>query len=46
MTWMIAAYTIIWTAIFIYVFGLDRKQRALASELDQLKSTAEGRDGG
>ena len=42
MTWMIAAYAIIWTAIFTYVFGLDRKQRALASELDQLKSKLKG----
>jgi CcmD family protein len=42
MTWMIAAYTIIWIAIFIYVFGLDRKQRALASELNQLKSKLKG----
>ena len=42
MTWMIAAYTIIWTAIFIYVFGLDRKQRALVRELNQLKSKLKG----
>ncbi len=42
MTWMIAAYAIIWIAIFIYVFSLDRKQRALASELDQLKSKLKG----
>lgn len=38
MTWLIAAYTIIWIAIFLFVFNVDRKQRALATELEQLKS--------
>jgi CcmD family protein len=38
MTWLIAAYTIIWIAIFVFVFNVDRKQRALATELEQLKS--------
>jgi CcmD family protein len=38
MTWLIAAYSIIWIAIFIYAFGLDRKQKALTAELQQLKS--------
>jgi CcmD family protein len=42
MTWMITAYAIIWTAIFIYVFGLDRKQRVLVRELNQLKSKLKG----
>ncbi len=38
MTWLIAAYTIIWLAIFVFVFNMDRKQKALATELEQLKS--------
>lgn len=38
MTWMIAAYMIIWAAIFVFVFNVDRRQKALASELEQLKS--------
>jgi CcmD family protein len=38
MTWLIAAYGVIWIAIFMYVFGLDRKQKALTAELQQLRS--------
>lgn len=38
MSWLIAAYTIIWVAIFIFVFNMDRKQKTLASELEQLRS--------
>jgi CcmD family protein len=38
MTWLIAAYTIVWIAIFVYVFSVDRKQKSLAGELEQLKS--------
>jgi len=38
MTWLIAAYSIIWIAIFVYAFNMDRRQKALASELQQLKS--------
>ena len=37
MTWLFAAYTIIWIAIFGYIFSIDRKQRALAGEFDALK---------
>jgi CcmD family protein len=39
MTWMIVAYMTIWTAIFIYVLSIDRKQKTLARELDQLKNS-------
>ena len=38
MTWMIAAYAIVWTALFIFFFNMDRKQKALAGELAQIKS--------
>ena len=38
MTWLIAAYMTIWIAIFIYIFSLDRKQKAMARDLESLKS--------
>jgi CcmD family protein len=38
MTWMIAAYTIIWVALFAFFFSLDRRQKALSKELAQIKS--------
>jgi CcmD family protein len=38
MTWLIVAYMTIWIAIFIYVFNVDRKQKAMASDLEQLKN--------
>jgi CcmD family protein len=38
MTWLIIAYMTIWIALFIYVFGMDRKQKAMARDLDQLKN--------
>ena len=38
MTWMIAAYAIVWIALFIFLFSMDRKQKALAGELDQIKT--------
>jgi len=41
MTWLIAAYTIIWIAIFMFVFNVDRRQKALAAELEQLKTKLE-----
>jgi CcmD family protein len=42
LTWMIAAYMTIWIAIFFYVFSLDRKQRVMTRELDQLKNKLNG----
>lgn len=38
MTWLFAAYTIIWIAIFLYIFGIDRKQRALAADMEALRA--------
>jgi CcmD family protein len=38
MTWLIAAYMAIWIAMFIYTLSLDRKSRAMARELDRLRS--------
>jgi CcmD family protein len=37
MTWLFAAYGVIWIAIFLYIFGLDRKQKELAGEIAALK---------
>jgi len=43
MTWLFSAYTIIWIAIFLYIFGIDRKQRSLAAEMEALRSKLSGR---
>jgi CcmD family protein len=41
MTWLIGAYAIVWVAVLLYAYGLDRKQKALALELEALKSKVE-----
>lgn len=38
MSWLFVAYGVVWIAIFLYVFSLDRKQRELSQEFDALKS--------
>jgi len=38
MGWLIAALAAVWIAIFLYVAGLDRKQRALAAEIEDLRA--------
>jgi len=38
MTWLFAAYGIIWIAIFLYIFGLDRKQKELSGDIAALKA--------
>jgi CcmD family protein len=38
MTWMFVAYTIIWFAVFLYLFDMGKKQRAIAQELAGLKA--------
>jgi CcmD family protein len=35
---LFAAYAVVWIAIFLYVFGLDRKQRSLAEEIAAMKA--------
>ncbi len=42
MLWLFAAYAVVWIAIFLYVFNLDRKQRALTEEIDALKTKLMG----
>lgn len=41
MTWLIGAYAIVWAAVLLYMYGLDRKQKTLAAELKALKSKLE-----
>jgi len=38
MTWLFAAYAIVWIALFAYIFQLDKKQRALSAEIETLRS--------
>jgi len=37
MTWLFAAYAVIWIAFSLYVFGLARRQKAVANEITALK---------
>lgn len=37
LTYLFAAYTIIWVVIFLYLLSLSRKIRALRREIDLLK---------
>jgi CcmD family protein len=41
MTWLIGAYAIVWAAVLLYAYRLDRKQKALAAELIAIKSKLE-----
>ena len=38
MKWLFAAYAVIWLAVFIYLFDLGRKQRAIAREIAGIKA--------
>ena len=38
MTWLFAAFAVVWIAIFLYLLSLDRKQRAIASEIAALEA--------
>jgi len=40
--YLVAAYSIIWVAIFIYIFTLHRRQRQLRREIDSLKEKLKG----
>ena len=41
MSFLFAAYTIIWAVVFGYVFYLYRKQRTLQREIDLLKKSVD-----
>ena len=45
MIFLFAAYTIIWAAVFGYVFYLYRRQRRLQREINSLKKSADERRG-
>ena len=38
MEWLFAAFAIVWLAVFIYLFGLGRKQHAISQEIEGLKA--------
>jgi CcmD family protein len=46
MSWLFAAYAVVWIAIFLFMLGVDRRQRALAEELETLKGKLRGEDRG
>ncbi len=37
--YLLAAFIIIWVAVFAYVFVLSQRQKRLRREIDQLKAT-------
>ena len=43
MTYLFAAYTIIWVVLFAYIFNLSRRQHKLHEELTRLEQLAENR---
>jgi len=40
MAFMIAAYLVIWLAVFVFVFSMLRRERGLESEIAALKEVA------
>lgn len=38
MTWVFAAFAVVWIAVFAYIVRLGKMQRTLRDELDSLKS--------
>ena len=41
MSFLFAAYMVIWTALFIYLVSLSKKQQRLDSEIETLKKILE-----
>jgi CcmD family protein len=37
MSWLFAAYAIVWAGFFIYAFHLHKKQKAISEEIADLK---------
>jgi CcmD family protein len=44
--YLFAAYSIVWTVIFLYVLSLDRRARKAERELEELKRSLAGRSSG
>lgn len=43
MSYLFAAYTLVWVALFLYVLGLSRRQRKLDQEIDSLRRMLEAK---
>lgn len=41
--YLFAAYSFVWTALFIYLFALHRKQNAVEKKLEELVNRSENR---
>lgn len=41
--YLFAAYAVVWTVLFLYVFSLDRRARRAEKELEELKRLIETR---
>lgn len=41
--YLFAAYAVVWTVLFLYVFSLDRRARHAEKELEELKRLIETR---
>jgi CcmD family protein len=41
--YLFAAYSVVWTVIFLYVLSLDRRARRAERELEELKRSLERR---
>jgi len=37
LAYLLAAYLMIWIALFVYMFGLSQKQKRILQELEELK---------
>jgi CcmD family protein len=44
MTYMVAAYMVIWFATFAFVFSIRQRQRGLERDIATLKEVAQGKD--
>ena len=42
MAWLFAAFAIVWIVIFLYLLSLDRKQKVISAEIDDLKRRLAG----
>ncbi|UCG51846.1 MAG: CcmD family protein [Candidatus Latescibacterota bacterium] len=38
MGWLFAAFALVWFAVFVYLFDLGKKQRAMTKEIEDLKT--------
>jgi CcmD family protein len=43
MSYLFAAYTLVWVVLFLYLISLSRRQRKLDQEIDNLRKMLEAR---